>query len=196
MSNRVFAYVRVSTTGQTTENQIREIEAAGFHIEPRRIITETVSGASAIEQRKGFMKLLDKLDQDDVLIVTKMDRLGRNAMDVKATVDRLGAAGVRVHCLQLGGADLTSAAGKMLMGMVNTFAEFERDLLIERTQAGLARAKASGKQLGRTPVLTPERRVAARQRLAAGASVAAVARELKTSRMTIMRARDEVSPAP
>src|SRR4051812_19888394 len=193
MSSRVFAYVRVSTAGQTTENQIREIEAAGFHIEPRRIVTETVSGASAIEQRPGFMKLLQKLDHDDVLIVTKMDRLGRNAMDVKSTVDQLAGMGVRVHCLQLGGADLTSAAGRMLMGMVNTFAEFERDLLIERTQAGLARAKASGKQLGRKAALTPDRRVAARQRLAEGASVAAVARELKTSRMTVMRARDEVA---
>jgi putative DNA-invertase from lambdoid prophage Rac len=193
MSSRVFAYVRVSTAGQTTENQMREIEAAGFHIEPRRIVTETVSGASAIEQRPGFLKLLQKLDQDDVLVVTKMDRLGRNAMDVKSTVDQLAGIGVRVHCLQLGGADLTSAAGKMLMGMVNTFAEFERDLLIERTQAGLARARASGKRLGRKAALTPDRRIAARQRLAEGVSVAAVARELKTSRMTVMRARDEAA---
>ncbi len=73
--------------------------------------------------------------------VTRMDRLGCNAIDVRATVDRLTGMHVRVHCLQLGGADLTSAAGKMIMGMLNTFAEFERDLLIERTQSGLARAK-------------------------------------------------------
>ena len=66
---RTFAYCRVSTLGQTVENQIREIEAAGFTVDRRRIITETVSGASAIEQRKGFMKLLDKLDEDNVLIV-------------------------------------------------------------------------------------------------------------------------------
>ena len=86
---RTFAYCRVSTADQNADNQIREIEAAGFTVDPKRIITETVSGASAIQQRKGFMKLLDKLDEDDVLIVTKMDRLGRNAIDVKATVDRL-----------------------------------------------------------------------------------------------------------
>ena len=97
---------------------------------------------------------------------------------------------VRVHCLQLGGADLTSAAGKMIMGMLNTFAEFERDLLIERTQSGLARAKASGKRLGRQPVLTPDQRALARAKIAAGESVSAVARCLKTSRMTISRARD------
>jgi putative DNA-invertase from lambdoid prophage Rac len=74
---RTFAYARVSTDGQTTANQIREIEAAGFQVEPRRVVTETISGSSAIEQRPGFMRLLDKLEQDDVLIVTKLDRLGR-----------------------------------------------------------------------------------------------------------------------
>jgi len=83
---RTFAYCRVSTADQTTDNQVREIQAAGFKVEPKRIITETVSGASAIQQRKGFMKLLDRLDEDDILIVTKMDRLGRNAVDVKATI--------------------------------------------------------------------------------------------------------------
>ena len=71
-----FAYVRVSTVGQTTENQIREIEGAGFAVTPRRVVSETVSGSSAIEQRPGFMRLLDKLEPDDVLIVTKLDRLG------------------------------------------------------------------------------------------------------------------------
>jgi putative DNA-invertase from lambdoid prophage Rac len=124
--------------------------------------------------------------------VTKMDRLGRNAIDVKSTIDKLTGIGVRVHCLQLGGADLTSAAGKMIMGMLNTFAEFERDLLIERTQSGMARAKAAGKQLGRQPVLTPAQRELVRAKIAAGESVSAVARCLKTSRMTIARARDGV----
>jgi putative DNA-invertase from lambdoid prophage Rac len=187
---RAFAYCRVSTKDQTTDNQVREIEAAGFKVDPRRVITEAVSGASAIQQRKEFMKLLGRLDKDDVLIVTKMDRLGRNAIDVKSTVDRLTSMHVRVHCLQLGGADLTSSAGKMIMGMLNTFAEFERDLLIERTQAGLARAKATGKQLGRQHVLTPEQREQVREKIAAGASVSSLARFYKASRNTIARARD------
>ena len=119
---RTFAYVRVSTTGQTTENQVREIEAAGFKVEPRRVIAETVSGSSVIEQRPGFMRLLDKLETDDVLIVTKLDRLGRNAIDVATTVERLAKAGVRVHCLALGGVDLTSPAGRMTMGVINAVA--------------------------------------------------------------------------
>jgi putative DNA-invertase from lambdoid prophage Rac len=189
--SRTFAYVRVSTAEQTTENQIAEIQNAGFKVDRRRIVSEVVSGSSAIEQRRGFMKLLDRLEHDDVLVVTKMDRLGRTAMDVASTVAKLSKMGVRVHCLQLGSTDLTSAAGKMIMGMLNTFAEFERDLLIERTQAGLARARAVGKRLGRQHTLNVEQRAEVRQQIAAGASVSSVARSLGTSRMTVMRARDE-----
>jgi putative DNA-invertase from lambdoid prophage Rac len=191
---RTFAYVRVSTTGQTTENQIQEIEAAGFKVGPRRVVSETVSGSSAIEQRPGFIKLLNKLEQDDVLIVTKLDRLGRNAMDVATTVARLAELGVRVHCLALGGVDLTSPAGRMTMGVINSVAQFERDLLIERTQSGLKRAKAAGEVLGRPPTLTEAQRAAVQEQIAAGASVSELAKRYDTSRQTIMRIRDAVSP--
>src|SRR5690349_11014616 len=96
---RTFAYCRVSTSDQTTDNQVREIEAAGFAIEPKRIVTETVSGSMPAMERKGFTKLLDRMEAEDVLIVTKLDRLGRNAMDVRATVERLAGEGIKVHCL-------------------------------------------------------------------------------------------------
>lgn len=86
---RVFAYCRVSTVDQTPENQVLEIQAAGFQLEPRRVITEKVSGSTPAMERQGFRKLIDRLDWDDVLIVTKLDRLGRNAMDVRATLERL-----------------------------------------------------------------------------------------------------------
>ena len=187
---RTFAYVRVSTTGQTTENQIQEIEAAGFMVNPRRVVSETVSGSSAIEQRPGFAKLLNKLEQDDVLVVTKLDRLGRNAIDVGTTVAKLESMGVRVHCLALGGVDLTSPAGRMTMGVINAVAQFERDLLIERTQSGLRRAKAGGAVFGRPAVLDAAQREAVRAELASGASVSAIARQQKVSRQTVMRVRD------
>ena len=103
---RTFAYVRVSTTGQTTDNQLREIAAAGFKIEPHRVVTETISGSVATAQRRGFTRLLDRLEPGDVLVVSKLDRLGRNAMDVGSTVAKLAEIGVRVHCLALGGVDL------------------------------------------------------------------------------------------
>lgn len=190
--SRVFAYCRVSTSDQTTENQVREIDAAGFKVTPQRTIAETVSGSMPTAERKGFAQLVNKLEAGDVLVVTKLDRLGRNAMDVRATVEALTGAGVRVHCLALGGVDLTSSAGKMTMGVIAAVAEFERDLLVERTQAGLARAKAEGKALGRPSALGHAQVTEVAQRLAAGESVAAVARAMKTSRQTIMRARDSL----
>ena len=187
MTTRTFAYCRVSTLGQTVENQVREIEAAGFAVEKRRTVTETVSGSSAIEQRPGFMKLLDRLERDDVLVVTKLDRLGRNSIDVQTTIGKLETMGVRVHCLALGGVDLTSPAGKMTMGAIAAVAQFEKDLLIERTLSGQARARAEGKRFGRKPVLDGEQRQKALQRLSDGASISEVAREMKASRATVMR---------
>jgi len=186
-----FAYVRVSTTGQTTENQIREIEAAGFHVEPRRIVTETVSGSTAIAQRRGFSRLMDRLEAGDVLIVTKLDRLGRDAIDVSATVRTLAEIGVRVYCLALGGADLTSSAGTMTMNVLNAVAQFERDLLIERTQSGLKRARLEGKTLGRPSTLSNKQKQEVQDDLVAGMSISAIARKFATSRQTIMRVRDE-----
>lgn len=189
---RVFAYCRVSTTDQTTTNQVQEIASAGFEVTAQRTITETVSGSVAASERKGFRKLLDKLESGDVLVVTKLDRLGRNAMDVRVTVEALTQLGVRVHCLALGGVDLTSAAGKMTMGVIAAVAEFERDLLIERTQAGLTRAKSEGKTLGRPQSLSPLEGLALKTRLASGESIASLARAFGTSRQTVMRVRDGV----
>ncbi|HXE23089.1 MAG TPA: recombinase family protein [Rhodoferax sp.] len=191
--SRVFAYCRVSTTDQTTDNQIQEIASAGFKVTPQRTITETVSGSVAASERQGFGLLLNKLEAGDVLVVTKLDRLGRNAMDVRSTVEALTGLGVRVHCLALGGVDLTSAAGKMTMGVIAAVAEFERDLLIERTQAGLSRAKSEGKTLGRPQSLSDAQTQAVRQRLDAGEAVAAIARDIGTSRQTVMRVRDAVA---
>ena len=131
---RVFAYCRVSTAEQTTDNQIQEIAASGFQVDSRRIIAETVSGSVAAMERKGFLTLLNKLESGDVLVVTKLDRLGRNAMDVRATVERLASVGVRVHSLALGRADLTSPEGKLSKGVIAAVAEFEPNLLIEQKQ--------------------------------------------------------------
>lgn len=184
---RTFLYARVSTADQTTDNQVREVEQAGFAVEPRRVVAETVSGSVAAMERKGFTSLVDRLERDDVLLVTKLDRLGRNAMDVRSTVDRLANDGVRVHCLALGGVDLTSAAGKMTMGVLSAVAEFERDLLIERTQSGLARAKASGKSLGRPSSLTEDQQTAIRTKRAKGFSLGTLAKEYGVSRAAIQR---------
>ncbi|EXJ00037.1 MULTISPECIES: recombinase family protein [Burkholderia] len=187
--SRTFAYARVSTTDQTAANQLREIEAAGFAVDKRRVVTESISGSVSAQQRPGFAELLLKMEEGDVLIVTKLDRLGRNAMDVRETVEVLADRGIRIHCLALGGVDLTSAAGRMTMQVLNAVAEFERDLLIERTQAGIARAKAEGKAMGRPAALSDVQQEEVLRRLGEGESVSALAREFRTSRQTIMRVR-------
>lgn len=186
---RVFAYCRVSTARQNTLNQKMEITAAGFAVENHRLIEENISGSVTAKKRPGFIKLIDRMEKGDVLVVTKLDRLGRNAMDVRSTVEKLDSSGIRVHCLALGGVDLTSPAGKMTMQVIAAMAEFERDLLIERTQAGIVRAKAAGKKFGRPPTLNAKERAAVFDRLDAGVSIAEIARQFKTTRQTIMRVR-------
>lgn len=186
--SRVFAYLRVSTTDQTTDNQLREIEGAGFNVAPQRAVSETISGSVAAVERPAFSKLLDRLEEGDVLLVTKLDRLGRNAMDVRATVERLDRSGVRVHCLALGGVDLTSAAGRMTMGVISAVAEFERDLLIERTHSGLQRARADGRALGRPPKLTVAQKAEISAKRREGASLGSLARAYAVDRSMIQRA--------
>ena len=191
--SRTFAYVRVSTTEQNSENQIKEIEDAGFKVEPHRIISETISGSMPTSRRKGFIRLLDKIESKDILVVTKLDRLGRDAIDVSATVAKLEKSGIKVHCLALGGVDLTSSSGKMTMGVINAVAEFERNLLIERTQSGLTRAKSQGKILGRPKVFLESQRQEVINQLEEGKTVAAIARNFNTSRQTIMRIRNIIN---
>jgi putative DNA-invertase from lambdoid prophage Rac len=181
----------VSTSEQTTENQVQEIAAAGFAIQQHRVVEETISGSSAASQREGFKRLLDRLERGDVLVVSKLDRLGRNVVDVVQTVEQLAKVGVRVHCLQLGGTDLTSPSGRLTMNVLSAVAQFERELLIERTQAGLKRARAEGKSLGRRAALDDQQRAAVRAALEAGETVSALARQYETSRQTILRAKGE-----
>lgn len=183
--SRTFLYCRVSTTSQFTENQVQEVKSAGFDVQTKRVLEETISGSLAAKERPGFQKLLERMESGDVLIVTKLDRLGRNAMDVRQTVEHLASNGIRVHCLALGGVDLTSAAGKMTMQVLSAVAEFERDLLIERTQAGLTRAKREGKKLGRPEALNT---TAAVQRLKSkDMTQSQVAADLKIGIATVKR---------
>ncbi|MDI1259367.1 recombinase family protein [Aquabacterium sp.] len=189
MKVRLFAYCRVSTTGQDTEGQIAEIAAAGFNIESQRAVAEQVSGSVAARLRKGFAKLLDRLEGGDVLVVTKLDRLGRDVIDVCQTVQDLQQRGVRVHCLQLGGMDLTSSSGAMVMGVMASVAQFERALILERTDAGRKLAKAKGVKFGRKSALTEAQQAQANELLAAGQTVSGVALQFKTSRKTIQRVK-------
>lgn len=187
--SRTFAYVRVSTIQQTIQNQVTELEAAGFTIPDHRIISETISGSVPAQQRPMFARLVDRLEQGDVLVATKMDRLGRDAMDVAQTVKLMAEMQVRVHCLSLGGSDLTSPAGQFTMTILNAVAQFERELLVERTHAGMARARAQGKTIGRPSALSVTEKQDIKRGLEAGTTVSELARQYGCSRMTIARCR-------
>jgi putative DNA-invertase from lambdoid prophage Rac len=181
-----FGYGRVSTKDQTTENQRREIEAAGYAIR-YWYADEGVSGKVSASQRPQFAKMLGQIRDGETLVVSKLDRLGRDAQDVGATIKTLAARRIEVVVLQLGKLDLTSAAGKLMLTMLAAVAEMERDLLVERTQSGLAKAKAEGKTLGRPTSTTDEQRAAMVRQHQAGESISVLARAFGNSRASVMR---------
>lgn len=186
-----FGYGRVSTGQQTTNNQRLELAQAGYQIEPDFwFADEGISGKVAASQRPAFKAMLTQIRKGEMLVVSKLDRLGRDAIDVLQTVRQLGERGIKVVVLQLGSTDLTAPAGKLLLSMLAAVAEMERDLLVERTRAGLARAKAEGKTLGRPSKTTPEERLELRRRLGAGESVSALARTYGISRATVISIRE------
>lgn len=188
--SRVFAYARVSTVEQLTENQAEQIAQAGYHILPKRYVEEKVSGSVPTSQRQGFQKLMDRMEEGDTLVVTKLDRIGRDSIDVQQTVRNFAEKGIRLVVLQLGNLDLTSSAGELMVKVLAAVADFERDLIIERTQAGQARARAEGKHMGRPAKTSIEERLMIVQRLTEGESVSAVSRAFKVSRGTVINVRD------
>jgi putative DNA-invertase from lambdoid prophage Rac len=186
---RVFGYARVSTVEQLTENQQEQIAQAGYSIQPRRFVEEKISGSVAAMQRPGFVKLLDRMEEGDTLVVTKLDRIGRDSIDVQQTVKLFTERGIRLVVLQLGNLDLTSSAGALMVKVLAAVADFERELIIERTQAGQARARAEGKHMGRPSKTTDTQKQAICGALANGASVSQIARDYKISRASVIAIR-------
>lgn len=184
--NGDFGYGLVSTKEQQSENQRLELERAGYNV-TYWYADEGVSGKVPALQREQLRVLLDKIRDSETLVVTKLDRLGRDAQDIGATIKMLAARHIEVIVLQLGKLDLTSSAGKLMLAILAAMAEMERNLLVERTQAGLARAKAQGKILGRPASTTNEQRMMMMARHSAGASISALAREYEISRASVMQ---------
>ncbi len=188
--SRLFVYGRVSTAEQNPENQLLEIEQAGYQVDPKRVHLEKVSGAVPAESRAGFSQLKAKLEAGDTVIVTKLDRLGRDSIDVQQTVEWFKANSVRLIVLQLGNLDLTSEAGAFTLKILAAVADFERGLIRERTLAGQAKAWSKGKTKGRPSKTTSEEREAIRSKLSKGVSVSQLARDYKISRASVIAIRD------
>lgn len=190
----IFGYGRVSTGQQTTENQRLELERSGFIVD-YWFTDNGVSGKTSASERPEFGRLLEKIRDGETLVVAKLDRLGRDAVDVLQTIRALEQRSITVIVTQLGQTDLTSPAGKLLLSMLAAVAEMERDLLVERTQAGLARARAEGKKLGRPSKTTPEQRHQIHIGLRQGKSVSTLARAYAISRATVISIRDSALSA-
>lgn len=187
---RLFAYARVSTVEQETANQLLEIKSAGYVIEPHRYIEERISGSVEAFKRPAFLQLTYKLEHGDTLVVTKLDRLGRDSIDVQKTVHWFSEHGVRLIVLQLGNLDLTSSSGALMVKVLSAVADFERQLIIERVQAGLARAKAENVKLGRPSKTSASDKQTIIDKLAQGVTVSQVAREFSISRASVINIRD------
>ena len=158
----------------------------GLHVR-LLVADEGVSGKVSAAQRPQFATMLSQIRDGETLVVTKIDRLGRDAQDIDATIKALAARRIEVIVLQLGKLDLTNIAGKPMQNMLAAVAEMERDLLVEHTQSGLARAKAKGKTLGRPTSTTEEQRAAMARQHQAGESISALARTFGISRASVMR---------
>jgi len=156
MSNRVAFYLRVSTDGQTTENQRLELEkvAKGRGWKIAAVFDDNgVSGAKGREHRKQFDELIKDATRGkfDLVAAWSVDRLGRSLQDLIAFLSELHGVGCDLYLHQQG-IDTTTPAGKMMFQMCGVFAEFERSMIQERVRAGLQRAKANGKTLGRPSI--------------------------------------------
>ena len=180
-SAMMLGYARVSKAeDQDTAPQIEALEAAGC----RRVYEERVSGGRW--DRPELHRLLDRLGPGDVLTVWKLDRLSRSLKDLLLILDRVEKAGAGFRSLTEN-IDSTTASGRMMMQMLGAFAEFERAMVRERTQAGLRSARAQGRRGGRQPKLSPQQQAEVRAMLTAGRSAADIARLFRVHRATISR---------
>jgi DNA invertase Pin-like site-specific DNA recombinase len=175
-------YARVSTAGQDLALQVDALETAGCD----RIFRETASGA--LRERPELDRMLDYARPGDTVVVWKLDRLGRSIQHLIEVVTSLGERGVGFRSLTEG-FDTTTPGGKLLFHVLGALAHFERDLIRERTMAGLATARAAGRTGGRRPKLTARQLEMARQMHASGThTITAIADVLGVARSTVYRA--------
>lgn len=183
-------YARVSTEEQNLYLQIDALRDDGCDL----IFKEKASGASL--DRGGLRLALSRCNVGDLLAVWKLDRLGRSLLDLVGLVQALQARGASLKILTGQGAqiDTTKPDGRMIFGILATMAQFERELIGERTRAGLAAAKRRGIQLGRRPLLSPFQVDEARKMIADGKLRREVAESLDVSPLTLRRALSRVMP--
>jgi DNA invertase Pin-like site-specific DNA recombinase len=177
----IYGYARVSTDGQSVEAQVRQLIKAGC----TKVFRETASGVKT--DRPQLRRALDRLEADDVLMVTRLDRLARSTRDLLNTLATIADKKAGFRSLGDAWADTTTAHGRLMLTVLGGLAEFERELIRARTGEGRARAKARGVRLGRPPKLTPHQAKEALRRRDAGEATREIARSYNVHHSTIAR---------
>ena len=181
----LIGYARVSTDDQDLRLQRATLKDAGC----RRTFEEKVSGAK--RDRPELARMLDQIRGDDIVVVTRLDRLARSTKDLLDIAERLKDAGAGLRSLAEPWADTTSPAGRMVLTVFAGIAEFERELIHQRTSSGRIAAKARGVRFGRPPKLTAEQIALGHRLIGEGTSVREAARLLKCHHATLYRALDQ-----
>jgi DNA invertase Pin-like site-specific DNA recombinase len=179
----IFGYARVSTDGQSVDAQVKALRAAGAE----KMFKETASGAKT--DRARLRQALKEIDEGDVLMVTRLDRLARSTRDLLNILAQITDKGAGFRSLADAWADTTTAHGRLMLTVLGGLAEFERELIRARTGEGRARAKARGVHMGRPPKLTPHQRKEALRRREDGETTREIARLFNVSPNTISRLR-------
>lgn len=185
----IIGYARVSTEDQKLNLQVQALEQAGCDM-----ICEDLGQTGSHFGRTGLQNALSELNPGDTLVVWRLDRLGRSLSGLVKLVDELGHRQVHFQSV-MEKIDTTSPGGRFMFHLMAALAEFERSIISERTRAGMAAAKADGRQLGRPAVLTPEQVHVAKKEIERGrASRKRIARELKVSPRTLQRHINKLTP--
>jgi DNA invertase Pin-like site-specific DNA recombinase len=187
-ASTVVGYARVSTVTQTLEQQTEQLTAAGAG----KIFHDIMSGAR--EDRPGFAECLKYLREGDTLIVWRLDRLGRNMRSIINTLHELTERGVTVRSLH-DGIDTSTSTGRMVAGILMSIAEYERELVRERTMLKLQHARKSGVKFGRPLKLDAEQAALARRMKDSGETAAVICRALGVSKTTLYKYLAEADAA-
>ena len=187
---RAAIYVRVSTDHQTVENQIRELrqvaDRRGWEVV--EVYNDAgISGAKDRKQRPGLDRMLNDAGRRrfDIVMAWAIDRVGRSLIDLLGTIQHLEACGVDLY-LDQQNIDTSTPMGKLVFQVTGAFAEFERGMICQRVHAGLRRAVAKGKRLGRPPI-KPELKERIRNALAGGLSIRKAAAKFGVNKSTVQR---------
>src|ERR1700759_3854725 len=177
-------YARVSTGHQSLDQQVDALTAAG--VDPKRVYSDKLSGVSTREQRPGLAALLDYARAGDAIVVSGIDRLGRNAAEVMATIRELGERGIVLRSLREG-IDTSNATGRMVAGVLASLAELELELGRERRSASREARRARGQSIGRPKALDQSKVALAQRMHSSGEPASTIASALGVSRATVYR---------